>query len=145
MLLTLDSSLIVAALRRQETQHQQYLALLGAVVGGLHRAVEPLIVLLEVVAAIRRRTASGRLASRIERDLLTLPNVQFVELDRIRATGPAEAASLTGLRGMDAIVVATAQEFGSTLVTLDIEIQERGQGLVTERSAADVQRAGQSS
>lgn len=122
MLLTLGSSLIVAALRRQETQHQQCLALLGTVVSGLHRAVEPLIVLVDVVDAISRRSGSGRLASRIERDLLTLPNVQFVELDRIRATGAAEAARLTGLHGMDAIVVATAREFGSTLVTPDMEI-----------------------
>ncbi|MDQ3701295.1 MAG: hypothetical protein M3442_10280 [Chloroflexota bacterium] len=35
---------------------------------------------------------------------------------------------LTGVRGMDAIVVATAREFGSTLVTLDAEMQQRVDG-----------------
>lgn len=45
---------------------------------------------------------------------------------------------------MDAIVVATALEFGSTLVTLDAEIQQRAQGLVTVMSIVDAQRASQS-
>lgn len=142
MLLTLDSSLFVAALRTQEPEHQMALAVLQQVVAGQHVAIEPLTVLVEVVAAIRRRTGSMQLAERIQNDLLALPNLRFVEFDHRRALAAAETARLTNVRGMDAIIVAAAREFGSALVTLDAEIQQRTSSVVTLATVADAERAG---
>jgi len=48
--LTLDSSVIIAALRKQETMHSDCKALLQQVKEGKHRALESVIVPVEVAA-----------------------------------------------------------------------------------------------
>ena len=67
--LTLDSSVIVAALRRQEERHSECRSLPEKVKDGEFVAMEPYSVLIEVVAAIRRRTGARDLANRVKDDL----------------------------------------------------------------------------
>jgi predicted nucleic acid-binding protein len=55
---TFDSSVIVAALREQEEKHAECKRLLEKVKDGGFIALEPYTVLVEVVAAIKRRTDS---------------------------------------------------------------------------------------
>jgi predicted nucleic acid-binding protein len=130
MLLTLDSSVIVAALRSQEPWYQECRRILDQLHQGHHLAVEPFTVLIEVTAAIRRRTNSAALANRVYRDLRSLNSLQFVEIDAPRSEQAAFVAQHLSLRGMDAIVVAIAHEFSSSLVSLDDEILTRVQGFV---------------
>ncbi len=52
MNLTLDSSVIIAALRRQEAQHNECKALLEQIKDAKHTAFESVIVPVEVAAAI---------------------------------------------------------------------------------------------
>ena len=137
MLLTVDSSVIVAALRREEDLHGACQRVLGQIDSGDHTAVEPFTVLVEVVAAIRRRTGSPALALRVHRDLAAMPSLRFVELDARRAGAAARIAEESGLRGMDAIVVQIAQEFGAALVTQDAEMLRRTQSLVVARAVTD--------
>ena len=54
-----------------------------------------------------------------------------MELDAIRAAAAIEVATQTGLRGIDSIVVQVAREFGSALVSLDLEMVERARLIVT--------------
>ncbi len=131
MLLVLDSSVIVAALRQAEEHHESCAQLLLKIGEGQHRAIAPLTVLVEVVAAVRRRTGSKRLAERTSRFLQSLSTLSFWELTEARAQAAAKIAVQTGLRGMDALVVQLAQEFECPLVTLDQELAQRAQGLVT--------------
>lgn len=131
MLLTLDSSVIVAALRNQEPLHIHCRRIFDQLQQGQHTGVQPLIVLVEVAAAIRRRTGSADLADRAYHDLMALGAFRFVELDAQRAREAADIARQTGVRGMDAIVVQVAREFGSALVSIDAEMVERVQNLVT--------------
>lgn len=138
MLLTLDSSVIVAAVKTDESFHGSCQALLGQVDAGHHQAIEPLTVLVEVVAAIRRRTGSRELAARVHRDLTGLPALRFVELDRQRAAAASRIGEEAGLRGMDAIVVQVAQEFGASLVTLDEDMVRRARNLVDARGVTDL-------
>lgn len=63
MLLTLDSSVIVAALRQQEQWHVESLHLLERVRSGEHFAVQPYTTLIEVAEAIRRRTSTSGMRS----------------------------------------------------------------------------------
>ncbi|MBI3979014.1 MAG: PIN domain-containing protein [Chloroflexi bacterium] len=137
MLLTLDSSVIVAALRDQEAFHPQCRRVLELVSHGHHLAVEPYTVLIEVTAAIRRRTGSPELAERVYQDLRLMGSLQFVELDSNRADGAVGIAREAAVRGMDAIVVSVAREFGSALVSLDDEMVNRVAGLVQTRSVTD--------
>jgi len=130
MFVTLDSSIIVAALRKQEARHKQCRSLLEKVGDAQHTAIQPYTVLVEVIAAIKRRTDSQHLASRVKELLQNMDTMNFVELEAARADSAANLASKTGLRGMDAIVVQVAEEFHATLVTLDEEIMERAKCIV---------------
>jgi len=128
--LCLDSSVIVAALRRQEKDHLPALKLLRQIKDQEHIAIEPYTVLVEVVAAIRRRTGSKELATRVKDDLLALGTFRFVDLDAVSSSSAAGIAADIGVRGMDAIVIQVAKEFGIPLVTLDVEIIEKAKGIV---------------
>jgi predicted nucleic acid-binding protein len=47
-----------------------------------------------------------------------------------RADDAANIAKETGVRGMDAIVIQIAKEFGSPLISLDMEMIERSRFVV---------------
>jgi len=128
--ITIDSSVIVASLRKNETQHEVCRRIMEMIKNGDFVAIEPYIVLVEVVAAIKRRTGSSKLAERIRRALEAIDTIYFLELTKSRATEAAEIAVLTGVRGMDAIILQTARENGTTLITLDGEMAERAKDVV---------------
>lgn len=98
-------------MRRQEEKHAHCQTLLEHVKNAQHIAIQPYIVLVEVVSAIKRRTDSQNLALQVKESLLSIDTINFVELESKRADLAAEIAAQTGLRGMDAIIVQIAQEF----------------------------------
>lgn len=106
----LDSSVIVTALRKQEEDHSIAKNVLRKVKDGHHIAIEPYTVLVEITAAIKRRTGSKELAARVKNDLLAIDTINFMDLDTGSATGAAEIAADIGVRGMDAIVIQVARE-----------------------------------
>ena len=136
MRLTLDSSVIVAALQKQESRHRECRDLLEKVQRASHTVLESVIVPVEVSAAIRRRTGSESLTREVWQHFLRLPSFLFVELTWSRMESAISIAEKTGLRGMDAIVVQVAEETGATLVTLDDEMAERSKGIVDVRDIA---------
>ena len=138
--LTLDSSVIVAALREQEEKHEICKRLLERVKNGEFVALEPCTVLVEVVAAIKRRTGSEYLAERVKSGLENIDSINFLDLISIRADDAANIAKETGVRGMDAIVIQIAKEFGSPLVSLDMEMAERSRFIVDIVDIEDVMK-----
>ena len=122
--------MIVAALRKQEMNHSAAKNVLRKVKDGRHIAIEPYTVLVEITAAIKRRTGSKELASRVKDDLLAINTINFVNLDIGNATEAAEIAADIGVRGMDAIVIQVAKGFGIPLITLDKEMIEKATGVV---------------
>jgi predicted nucleic acid-binding protein len=121
---------IVAALRRQEKDHLLALDLLRKIKDEEHIAIEPYTVLVEVTAAVRRRTGSKELAARVKNDLIALGTIRFVDLDMVSSSSAADIAVDIGVRGMDAIVIQVAKEFGIPLITLDVEIIEKAKGVI---------------
>jgi len=97
----------------------------------------PYTVLVEVAAAVKRRTNSQRLAKRVKELLQNIDTLDFVELGTIRADAATDMAINTGLRGMDAIVVQVAAEFGATLVSLDEEMIEKARAIINVRSVEE--------
>ena len=130
MNLTLDSSVILAALREQEPMHHACQALLAQVKDGVHNAFESAIVLVEVTAAIRRRTGSKELARKVREILRELPFLFFLELTESRMNLAARIAEKSCLKGMDAIIAQIAEEKDSVLVTLDDEFATRAKEIV---------------
>jgi len=125
MLITLDSSVIVAAFRVQEPFHAECLRIFEDLINLQHSAIEPYTTLVEVAAAVRRRTGSESLATEMRNHLTSTANIQFVELDAARSNHASDIAIATSLRGMDAVVVQIATEFQTILITLDDDIITR--------------------
>ena len=132
--LTIDSSVIVASLLEQEKDHLKALSLWKEVVAGNVVAIMPYTVLVEVVAAVRRRTGQKELAQKVKKELLSLDTVNFVIVDPDSASDASDIAIETGVRGMDAVVIQTAKEFNTALVSLDAEMIEKSAAIVKIRA-----------
>jgi len=116
--LTIDSSVIVASLLDNEPRHEEAFRIWESVLSGVNSAIMPYSIFVEVVAAVKRRTGSGQLSREVMRELRKIENIAFVDLDSKAAEEAAEIAIRTGTRGMDALVIQVAKDFGSELITL---------------------------
>jgi predicted nucleic acid-binding protein len=125
--LTIDSSVIIASLLENESRHGEAMQIWDAVIVGGDVAIMPYSVFVEVVAAIRRRTGSEELANEVKEELLKIENVSFVILDQRAAEDAADIAIQKGVRGMDALVMQTAKEYETALVTFDDEMMKKFQ------------------
>ena len=125
--LTIDSSVIIASLLENESRHGEAMRIWDAVIAGGDVAIMPYSVFVEVVAAIRRRTGSEELANEVKEELLKIENVSFVILDQRAAEDAADLAIQKGVRGMDALVMQTAKEYETELVTFDDEMMKKFQ------------------
>lgn len=123
--LTIDSSVIIASLLESEPRHKEALKIWQAVLSGKSIAVMPYSVMVEVVAAIKRRTGSEKLASAVKQELLDIETVSFVVLDDNAASEACDIAIRTGVRGMDALVIQVAKEFDAELVSFDNEMVKK--------------------
>ncbi len=125
--LTIDSSVIISSLLENESRHGEAMQIWDAVITGGDVAIMPYSVFVEVVAAIRRRTGSEELATEVKEELLKIENVSFVILDQRAAEDAADIAIQKGVRGMDALVMQTAKEYETELVTFDDEMMKKFQ------------------
>ena len=123
--LTVDSSVIVASLLPNEPRHNEAYRIWESVLSGVNVAIMPYSVFVEVVAAVKRRTGSIELSRAVMRELRRNQNIIFVDLDLKAAEESAEIAVKTGVRGMDAIVIQVAKDFGSEMITFDQEMMEK--------------------
>jgi len=90
----------------------------------------PYSVLVEVVAAVRRRTGSEALAMEAKKELNSINAVSFVILDKEAADNAAVLAAKTGVRGMDALVIQVAKEYGTELISFDKEMMTKASGIL---------------
>jgi predicted nucleic acid-binding protein len=67
-----------------------------------------------------------------------MDTINFLDLDLVRADEAANIAKEIGVRGMDAIVIQTAKEFDSILVSLDGEMVKRAKSVVTVKDVEDL-------
>ncbi|MFH1097682.1 MAG: type II toxin-antitoxin system VapC family toxin [Candidatus Desantisbacteria bacterium] len=130
--LTIDSSVIVSSLLRNETRHKEALSIWQSVLNGENFAIMPYSIFVEVVAAIRRRTGSEELALEVKNELANLENIAFVVLDNKATMRAAELAAKTGVRGMDAIVIQVAEEYGSELISFDEEMIKKAEKVLSK-------------
>jgi predicted nucleic acid-binding protein len=129
-LLTIDASVWVAADTADEPAHTEARELLRTALGAGLTLHQPMLTLVEVAAAVTRRTHDPELGAEAGRSLLETPGLTLHSLDLEAA---AEAAALAGrlmLRAADAIYAATALHHGTALITLDLELRERASPLV---------------
>jgi predicted nucleic acid-binding protein len=134
---TIDASVFVRAANLSEPGHGECANIIAAV--GLRHLVviEPTLLTVEVAAALGRRGSStARITAVLER-LVRSPVVTLVPLDEALAAEAAELAVAAQLRGADAVYVATARRYGSTLITADDEQLLRAEGVVPAMVPSD--------
>jgi predicted nucleic acid-binding protein len=133
---TIDASVWVAAGAGDEAAHTECRDFLRAVLSAGVEIHLPSLSLVEVTAAVARRTRDPVLAREAGLALLGAPGVVFHGLDLGSASSAAAIAGRTFLRGADAIYAATALAAGSTLVTLDEQLAARASGAVAVTTPA---------
>ena len=128
--IVVDSNVLVAAILESEVFHSRGLGYINGLENGDYIFHLPMLVGVEVVAAINRR------AQRISRALLAGwrqniadwerdGKISFYTLERQRMDHAMEVSELFRLRGSDSIVVALAEELSFPLIPFDIEILGR--------------------
>lgn len=131
--LVVDSSVIVASYMPEEANHLQGLQYRNGLDRGAYIFHLPVLVVVEVSSAIRRRLSNWqqvvddwlRNLSRWERE----GKVVLYALNRDRMESAISAARRRGLRGADSIVAALAEELNMPLRTFDNELLQRGPGV----------------
>ncbi len=136
-MITIDASVLVAAASRTDVARPDAVAFLAAAVVADLPIHQPTLSLVEVAAAIARRTGDEQLAQEAGSALLAMPGVLMHPLDLEASADAAAVAARLLLRGADAIYAATALRYRSTLVTLDDEIRSRASFLIDVASPAE--------
>jgi predicted nucleic acid-binding protein len=122
---TVDASVFLNAFNAYEEGHEESHRLLSLLQERATPIIVPTLQLPEVAAAIRRGREEDDLAREFAAALSRLPHLVLVPLDITLAQQAADVAARYRLRGSDAVYVAVALRFGSTLITLDREQRER--------------------
>lgn len=135
-MVTIDASVLVAAALRDEPAHEAARAVVQQVIESGIAVHEPTLAIVEVTAAIARRTGDGALAFTAGRRLLELPGLVLHDLDADAMAAAAHLASELRLRAADAVYVAVARSHDAELITLDAEVRERAAPVVATPSPA---------
>ena len=122
---TVDASVFLNAFNPSESGHEESQRLLALLQEQSLPIIVPTLLLPEAAAAIGRGHGDAGLARAFVAALRRLPHLVWVPLDDGLAGQAADVAAEHRLRGSDAVYLAVAQRFGSTLITLDREQRER--------------------
>ncbi len=135
-MVTIDASVLVAANAADDTAHAESLTFLQALVRSGTPIHQPTLTLVEISAAIARRTHDATLAREAGVRLLRLPRLVVHPLDLEAAADAAALAGEVGLRGADAVYAATALRVGAALVSLDLDLVSRSAPIIDSLSPA---------
>lgn len=128
---TVDASVFVNAFNPQEDGHEESLAILVAIQEHDDPIIVPTLLVAEVASAVARASDDTVGALQYAYATATLPHLTAVALTTTLAREAAELAATHRLRGADAVYVAIARRYGTTLVTRDEEQRSCGSAVVT--------------
>ena len=137
---TIDASVHVSALNPLEANSGSSREFLAQVQRGHIPLFCPTLLLVEVAAAVARAIDDARRATALVAELRGWPNLTLVLLDGALVDRAADLAATARLRGADAVYAAVAQQFGTTLVTLDRQQLERLPPVVKTSRPSDLLR-----
>lgn len=135
-----DASVWVSRLVPQDVNHAGSRDWLDSYANNGGLLVAPVLLLAEVAGAVSRRTGDQLLARRVVQQLLRVPGLRLVAVDRRLGEAAARVAADRSLRGADAVYIATARRLSVSLVTWDREQRERAGGLVVVRTPQEMYR-----
>ncbi len=137
---TIDASVHVSALNPAEPDSADSQAFLSLVRREQWLVFSPSLLLVEVAAAVSAVLGDAERAVNWATALRGLSNQVIVSLDESVAMRAASLAAMARLRGVDAVYAAVAQQYNTTLVTLDRQQLDRLPPLIQTARPADILR-----
>jgi predicted nucleic acid-binding protein len=131
----------VNAFNPHEEGHSESLAILAAIQQGGEPVIAPTLLLPEIASAVARASDDNAGALQYANATAALPHLMLVSLTSMMARQAAELAASHRLRGADAVYVAVARRYGTTLVSRDEEQRSRGSTVVTCQSPEEALRS----
>lgn len=128
---TIDASVFVNAFNPHEDGHAASLQILSAIQERGDPVIVPTLLVSEVAAAVARATDDTEGALQYATAIAALPHLTLVSLTAAVARQAADLAATYRLRGADAVYVAVARRYGTTIVSRDDEQRTRGAAVVT--------------
>ncbi len=128
---TVDASVFVNAFNPHEDGHAESLAILVAIQEREDPIIVPTLLVPEIASAVARASDDSVGAIQYADATAALPHLTTVALSPTMARHAAELAATHRLRGADAVYVAVARRYGTTLVSRDEEQRSRGSAIVT--------------
>jgi len=128
---TVDASVFVNAFNPNEEGHAQSLAFLTELQQSADPVIVPVLLLPEVASALARATGDSTGALEYAHATAALPHLTLIPLSFTMARQAAELAAAHRLRGADAVYVAVARRYGTSLISRDEEQRRRGHAAVT--------------
>ncbi len=128
---TVDASVFVNAFNPYEDGHAESFAILAAIQDGGDPVIVPTLLLPEIASAVARASGDNVGAIQYANATAALPHLTLVSLTSTMARLAAELAATYRLRGADAVYLAVARRYGTTVVSRDEEQRSRGAAIVT--------------
>jgi predicted nucleic acid-binding protein len=126
-----DASVFVNAFNPHEEGRAESLEILAAIQQTGDPVIVPTLLLPEIVSAVARASEDSVGALQYANATAALPHLTLTSLTPTTARQAAELAATHRLRGADAVYVAVARRYGTTLVSRDEEQRSRGSAVVT--------------
>ncbi|KJR42207.1 PilT protein [Candidatus Magnetoovum chiemensis] len=124
----MDSNILISGLDPKDLFYNQCLPLFEKLLKRKIKATCPALVLAETICTIRRRT-NEKVAHRTYQRLLKVSSIQWVDITTETIKQACDIGITTALKGSDAIILQTAQEYNIPLLTKDNEIKEKAKKL----------------
>ena len=128
---TVDASVFVNAFNRHEEGHAESLQILSVIQERGEPVIVPTLLVAEIASAVARATEDNASALQYAIATAALPNLTLVALTAGVARQAADLAATHRLRGADAVYIAVARRYGTTIVSRDDEQRIRGAAVVT--------------
>lgn len=125
------------AFNPHEEGHAESLAILAAIQEGGDPVIAPTLLLPEIASAVVRASDDSAGALEYANATAALPHLMLVSLTPPMARQAAELAVTHRLRGADAVYVAVARRYATTLVSRDEEQRTRGSAIVLCQTPED--------
>ena len=123
---TVDASVFVNAFNPHEQGHAESLRFLATIQERGDPVIVPTLLVPEIASAVARASDDSAGALQYANATAGLPQLSLVTLTPAMARQAAELAAMHRLRGADAIYLAVARRYGTTLVSRDEEQRTRG-------------------
>jgi predicted nucleic acid-binding protein len=131
---TVDASVFVNAFNPREDGHAESLRVLELIQRRGDPVIVPTLIIPEIAAALARASDDSVGAFQYSQATAALPHLTLVSLTPTMARQAAELAAVHRLRGADAVYLAVARRYGTTLLSRDAEQLTRGIAVATCQS-----------